>query len=49
MSYTRYMEKQGAASGEHLKQLKGSRSKSMFLKELGCWALVSEKKKVRDS
>lgn len=43
MSYTRYVEKQGAASGEHLKQLKGSRNKGMFLKELGCWALVSEK------
>lgn len=45
MSYTRYVEKQGAASGEHLKQLKGSRNKGMFLKELGCWALVSEKEK----
>lgn len=45
MSYTRYAEKQGAASGEHLKELKGSRNKSMFLKELGCWALVSGKKK----
>ena len=30
------LEKQGVASGEHLKQLRGSINKGMFLKELGC-------------
>lgn len=29
------LEKQGVASGEHLKQLRSSRNKGMFLKELG--------------